>query len=170
MRHEANGSEAGGPKITADWSVAAVTDERLHQLHTHWLALCGGRRMPSRGEFDPVHVPRPLLPHINLVDVMDPLDFRFRLVGTHWHDFVGQEVRGKLIGEVFPPGFCAEVREHWGDAVAQTAPKSGRGPLWIDERDYIRWQGVVLPLSAAGGNTVMALLVGAVFLRGNEAS
>ena len=133
MRHEANGTEAGGPKITADWSMAAVTDERLHQLHTHWLALCGGRRMPSRGEFDPVHVPRPLLPHINLVDVMDPLDFRFRLVGTHWHDFVGQEVRGKLIGEVFPPRFLCRGPRTLGRRRRADGAQIGQGAA-VDRR------------------------------------
>lgn len=52
--------------------------------HDHWTALRGpNRAMPRREDLDPIAMPRALLPYSELVEVrQDPLDFRYRLVGT----------------------------------------------------------------------------------------
>src|SRR5437763_1331922 len=61
------------------------------------------RRMPSRGDINPAHIPR-LLPFVFLAEVLErPRDFRYRLAGTHFREFVGIEPTGRRIAEVFPP-------------------------------------------------------------------
>jgi hypothetical protein len=48
----------------------------------YWQGKRGARRMPARRDIDPIEIPD-LLPNIVLVDVeRDPLDFRYRLIGT----------------------------------------------------------------------------------------
>jgi hypothetical protein len=149
-------------KITADWGLAVVNDKRLRQLHAYWKKLCGDRRMPSREDVDPLDIPG-LLPIVFLVEVLDhPLDFRFRLAGTHFCEFAGEEVSGKLIGQIFPRDFCAEVWTHWASCVEQKQPKSAFGQLWVPGRDYIHWEGIVLPLSP-DGIAVNMFLGGCIF-------
>jgi hypothetical protein len=148
--------------------MAAVKDRRLRQLHAYWAGLCDGRRMPSREDVDPLEVPA-LLPFIFLIDVLDdPQDFRFRLAGTHFREFAGEEVTGKRIGEIFPPEFCAEVRMQWAGVVAEKAPKSGSGQLWVPGREYVSWEGVILPLSPDGDRVTM-FLGGGIFASESDA-
>ena len=48
----------------------------------YWQRTRGDRRMPARRDIDPLEIPD-LLPNIVLVDVeSEPLDFRYRLIGT----------------------------------------------------------------------------------------
>jgi len=69
----------------------------------YWVALCAGRRFPTRREIDPTAIPRQLL-KISLVDVSrDPLDFRIRLVGQHVRDRMGA-MAGKRVAETVAPG------------------------------------------------------------------
>ena len=60
----------------------------------YWQDRRGGRRMPSRADLDPAHFPA-LLPHVLLIDVQaNPLDFRYRLVGTGIVDRAGADHTG----------------------------------------------------------------------------
>ena len=58
-------------------------EQIVQEALAYWESKRSGRRMPARRDFDPVfEVPR-LLPWIVLVDVLhEPLDFRFRLIGS----------------------------------------------------------------------------------------
>jgi hypothetical protein len=48
----------------------------------YWRSRRAGRSMPRRQDLDPLHIPG-LLPFLMLVDVLrEPLDFRYRLIGT----------------------------------------------------------------------------------------
>ena len=155
--------------ITANWDMTAAMDQRLRRIHAYWQSRCRGRQMPSRPDIDPLDVP-PLLPFIFLVDVLaEPRDFRFRLAGTHFRDSVGVEVTGRLIGDVFPPAFGAEVHYYWSECVDRLEPAVGSGKLWVPDRDYIEWTGIVLPLSP-DGTSVNMLLGGAVFTVGDGLS
>jgi hypothetical protein len=59
-----------------------VSGEIIGEALAYWRQLRGGRPMPRRADIDPVDIPK-LLPFVMLVDVLEqPLDFRFRLIGT----------------------------------------------------------------------------------------
>jgi hypothetical protein len=152
--------------VTVNWDINAALDHRLHQIHAYWKSCCRGRRMPARSDIDPVDVPA-LLPFIFLVDVLsDPRDFRFRLAGTHFRTFAGTEVTGRLVGDVFPPEFNAEVLYHWNNCVERQELAVGSGKLWVPERDHVEWEGIILPLSP-DGTTVNMLLGGVIFTQGH---
>lgn len=126
--------------------------------------------MPSRADIDPARVPPRLLPFLCLVEVLDnPRDFRFRLAGTHFREFIGIEATWRRIAEVFPPAFCREVHYHWNSCVEHRAPKLGRGRLWVPGKSHIGWEGVVLPLSP-DDDQVNMLVGGVVFSFGEPAT
>jgi hypothetical protein len=101
-----------------------------------------------------------LLPSVFLVDVLDdPRGFRFRLVGTAFTQAAGQELTGLRIGEIFPPEFQAQVFDGWNAIVENYGPNWALGMMWLKERDYLQWQGVLLPLQSQNGK--IDLLMGA---------
>lgn len=64
--------------------------------YRYWESRRRGRPMPGRADLDPlIDIPK-LVPNVMLFDVRrEPLDFRWRLVGTRvrqnfWHDYTGQ--------------------------------------------------------------------------------
>ncbi|MGH7001394.1 MAG: PAS domain-containing protein, partial [Stellaceae bacterium] len=56
----------------------------------------------SRSDIDPTEVPRKLLPHLQIIDVIDAgARFRYRLVGTALVEAFGSEYTGKYLDEMF---------------------------------------------------------------------
>jgi len=92
----------------------------------------------------------------------NPRDFCFRLAGSEFKDGSGQDLTGRLISEAFPPEFNAEVQQAWSLAVERRQPKWGRGRLWVEERDFVTWEGVVMPLQN-DNSEIHQLLGAAVF-------
>lgn len=66
----------------------------------YWNSRRGTREMPTRADIDPADIKR-LLPHVVLVDVLpDPLDFRFRLLGTEVDRIVGTNPLGMRFSDI----------------------------------------------------------------------
>ncbi len=66
----------------------------------YWNSRRGDRAMPTRADLDPADIKR-LLPHVVLIDVLhDPLDFRFRLLGTEVDRIVRANPLGKRFSEI----------------------------------------------------------------------
>lgn len=64
--------------------------------YRYWNSRRRGRQVPARADLDPmIEIPK-LVPNVMLFDVRrEPLDFRWRLVGTRvrqnfWHDYTGR--------------------------------------------------------------------------------
>lgn len=145
------------PLITTSWDVSEAKDSRLKRVFDYWQSRCGDRVMPSRSDIDPTEIPD-LLSFIALVDVLDnPRDFRIRLVGTSIRDIAGTEMTGKVIADVFPPAFHAEVFKHWNEIVDRKTPKVASGRHWVSDRSHIKWEGILLPLSSDGATVNMML-------------
>ena len=148
--------------ITVEQAPSPETDKRLVEFYGYWQGLRQGGNIPYRKDFSPAAIPS-LLPFVVLVDVLDnPRDFRFRLTGSAFYQAVGQELTGQLIGDVFPPDFGSEVFAGWNAIVENGGPNWARGSLWREERDFLDWQGVLLPLQAADG-TINQLVGAAAF-------
>src|SRR5580765_1817946 len=137
--------------IVVEWTPSNATHKNLLDLYSYWQSLrtCSGS--PYRKDFRPAAIAR-LLPWVVLVDVLNnPRDFRFRVVGTKFLTASGQELTGRLIGEVFPPEFRNEVFEGWNAVVENGGPNWATGALWVKDKDFIKWQGVILPLREENG-------------------
>ena len=138
--------------IVVERTANSATNKILLDVYAYWQSLRSGDSIPYRRDFRPAAIRR-LLPYIILVDVLnDPRDFQFRLVGTAFITVTGQELTGRLISEVFPPQFRMEVFEGWNAIVENGGPNWACGNVWIENKDFISWQGVALPLRAETGS------------------
>ena len=58
-----------------------LSNELIREGYDYWLRKRGARAMPSRADIDPNEIKR-VLPHVLLVDVLGPHQYRYRLIGT----------------------------------------------------------------------------------------
>jgi CheY-like chemotaxis protein len=76
-------------------------DAILREALDYWQRKRGERLMPQRRDIDPAELPFWLLPHVELVDVVEGgRRFRHRLVGTAIVGALGSELTGKYLDEV----------------------------------------------------------------------
>jgi hypothetical protein len=155
---------AEGIPLTVDWGID-LFDFRLRQIHAHWTAMHRGDQMPLRDDFHASEL-KSVLPYLFLVEVL-PGDFRLRLTGTHFETFAQQKLTGLRVTEAFPPDFSAAVKKLWGEAVETRRPLHAIGQLWVPSRNYVRWEGIILPLASHNG-AVEHLLGGVVFSYPNK--
>lgn len=120
----------------------------IKDLHSYWQRQKGNRACPSKVDIRPKDLV-PYLPHVFLVDVLDGINFRFRMAGTHFCEITERRMAGDFIEAIFPDMFCAEVRQAWQQA-SDGATVLGRGKVWIPAKDFLQWEGIVLPLSQSG--------------------
>lgn len=132
---------------------------KLRRLYRDWSERRRGRAMPSRADFDILDLGY-ILGDLNLLDVLyAPLRFRFRVHGSNAVARLGFDLMGKTIDGYPDADYRRIVREHFGAVVQSKAPKRiVRDPYRIRDR-VLRWEGLILPLSA-DGNTVNMLLLG----------
>ena len=80
-------------------------DAILREALDYWQRKRGERPMPRRSDIDPAELPFWLLPHVELVDVVDNGPrFRYRLLGTAIVGAFGVERSGKYVDEVLSGG------------------------------------------------------------------
>jgi hypothetical protein len=104
-----------------------MSNRALHRVHNlieqgldYWDSKRAGRRMPSRRDIEPTEI-LDLLPYVVLVDVeREPLDFRYRLVGTAVAARFGHDRTGERFSALLPP---AEGGEIWKTAVRSLEEK-----------------------------------------------
>jgi hypothetical protein len=123
----------------------------LHDALLYWQSKLAGRRMPSRRDFDPVfEIPR-LLPWVMLTDVLrEPLDFRYRLIGTGIVSRSRRDHTGSLLSQLTHAGPASVV---WRDrlAVVETRSPKFSTPPYAGGNPMVRGvSGIHLPLSADG--------------------
>jgi hypothetical protein len=127
------------------------------ELAVFWLANRRGRTAPERTDFDPVAMPRSLLPFLVIWDVSAE-DFYVRLAGTEVCLAAGGELRGKAL---------SRTREIDGDSVLQEFDAVAGGTHYSYAERTMAWtkrenllcQRLLLPVSVTDGRA--AHLIGA---------
>ncbi|WP_339831163.1 PAS domain-containing protein [uncultured Parvibaculum sp.] len=124
----------------------------LPMLIAYWERKRGTRIMPAPSDIDPVEMPR-LLPYIAIADITcEPLDMRYRLMGTRLVEMGGVDRTGTSIREAHSGERLAERLAALEHLLASPGPVAHGGHLdWLD-RGYRRFECVHLPLSADGVN------------------
>lgn len=93
------------------------TDPRLEQAYLYWRDKAAGRAMPSRGDIDPIEIPK-LLPDVMLVERHDDGRYRYRLIGTENTRAHGVNATGRFLDEVLPgPDYSAHVLALYDECV-----------------------------------------------------
>lgn len=92
-------ARAAATRDTARYDFRA--DVMLREALDYWHRKRGERAMPRRGDIDAAELPFWLLPHVELIDVVEHgRRFRHRLVGTAIVGAFGAELTGKYVEEV----------------------------------------------------------------------
>lgn len=139
-------------------------DPLLRELHAYWLAKKGDRVAPPRSAIQPEEITR-LLPHIVLIDVVgEPPRFRMRLVGTRVVEAFGQEVTGKFVDEIDLSTIGAAVLARGRAAVAERRPDLHVWEYTKGDGRHIKYERLILPLSA-DGESIDQLLCGYAVLQ-----
>ena len=123
--------------------------------------------MPRRSDIDPAEIPR-LLPFVMLVDVLtEPLDFRFRLVGTEIDAITSIGLRGQRFSE---NPRLASGSNIWNDYQAVTVtrqPLTGQVDYVGSDRFVRAVRHCLMPLSE-NGETVTMIFVAVEVVRATE--
>ncbi|HEV2551158.1 MAG TPA: PAS domain-containing protein [Stellaceae bacterium] len=135
-----------------------LRSERLRAAHAYWLSKRNGRAMPSRADIDPTEIPT-LLPYIILIDVLDPLDFRYRLIGTEVRNISRRDYTGLRFSEVDGKGKESVLWQGCEALVRSKAPRSHRPPYVGSDAFVTNCENVLLPLSNDQTNVNMILKV-----------
>ena len=134
----------------------------LEPLFRYWDQKRGGRRMPRRGDIDPVELV-PYLPAVMIVDVVaDDRRYVYRLVGTREVDARGRDPTGRPVGEAFIGSSRERVLANYDRVQLTGRPHVDTGTV-ITTRDRLDDSHVIfLPLSE-DDQSVTQILVYTVF-------
>lgn len=132
---------------------------RLQQLRDYWQGLRGARSMPTRGEVDPLDIPK-LLPNIVLIDVVgDPPQFRYRLIGTRITEMAERDATGRWLDSDLYGDSLDRVLWDLRACVAQAAPVAVRQAVQFIPKDWLVIESVVLPFGQSA-TSIEVLMVG----------
>jgi hypothetical protein len=139
---------------------ALARDQVLSALLAYWRSKLAGRAMPRRADIEPTEIPQ-LLPHLQLVDRVDGR-YRYRLAGTAIVAAYGNELTGKFVDEIIPPGRRAVAEGHYNTVYQSKRPIFVRNKYTTTRDIDIMASRVILPLSEEGA-TVSMVVTGQTF-------
>jgi hypothetical protein len=122
----------------------------ISKTMAYWDRIRGGRAIPRRIDLDPVDIPQ-LLPFIMLVDVLDePLDFKFRLIGTEIDAIIVDDYVGRRFSAIPHMASGNKVWAEYETVVRGRRPLSGAVDYVGPDR-YVRGiRHCLMPLSTDG--------------------
>lgn len=139
-----------------------LANPALRKFFTYWDTVRGGRAMPRRCDIDPIDMPRDVLPHVVLLDVVrEPLDFRYRLAGTIVVERSGFELKGRLVSEL-PITRPAELYAEFAKVERDGRPRHSEFSYRARHDEYRNVERLIAPLSD-DGRSIGQLIGVAVF-------
>ncbi len=156
-------------KCTPSSALALALRSTLNrQALEYWIKIRGTRAMPSRADLDPLDI-RQILPHVVLLDVAsDPLDFRYRLIGTKIVSQLNNDHTGKWMSEIPHQKPPSTIWSSCETVVNQKLPMTTQIPYEGRNKDFAVSEDIVMPLSADGTNVTMLFVVIDFFRRSVE--
>ena len=153
----------------ADDFASSIRSDRLGRLYRYWLDKCAGRRMPGRGDIEPLEMPE-LLPSLLLIDIVPAESgagdarprFRVRLAGTEIVEWYGDDYTGRHLDEIDFGDQRPKVLADFGECAATGAPHRAERQFWSSRGIHIQMERLILPLGA-DGETADMLLAGLHF-------
>ena len=131
----------------------------------YWNSKRGVHRLPARTDFDPLIEVPSLAPHMMLKDVQrEPLDFRYRLIGTAIRHHLSRDYTGRWMRTISGQGPGNPLWAYHERAVETRAPVFLRPAYLGPHKEFLRVESVLLPL-AADNERVDMLMVVVDFLR-----
>lgn len=127
----------------------------LRQGYRYWDSKRAGRAMPARADIEPSEI-MPLLPHVVLLDVLeDPLDFRYRLMGTAIEANLSQRYTGLKMSEIAHQRPPSRLWSNFQTVVVSRQPLITQVPYTGPHKDFLAAQDLITPLSSDGSRVDM---------------
>lgn len=141
-----------------DW-LDGTSNPVLRQAYDYWERRRDSRPMPARRDLDPVDIPH-LLPWLMLTDVLhEPLDFRYRLIGTGIVARSRRDFTGFRLSELSHTGPGSMVWRHRREVVETGRPVFAIPPYTGADATVLRVSGIHMPLSEDGERVTMIFSV-----------
>lgn len=129
----------------------------------YWHEKRGMRAMPARADLDPCDIPA-LLPHLLLLDVaQDPLDFRYRLIGTVVDYHLREPRTGQWLSTIRHQSRGSVMWATLESVVTRKTPVVSTIPYVGPHADFKLSEDIILPLSD-DGCTVNMMLVAVAYV------
>jgi hypothetical protein len=129
--------------------VSQLDDASLRKLHTWWIQISAGGRLPGKRDFDPA-MHADLLPRLFICDVLDAngRQFIYRLTGTdleqYFHIYAtGQELRSVPFGKS-----TNMIWEHYNQVAEKRRPSCHELEYVTRTQRHVHYRRLLLPLSA----------------------
>jgi hypothetical protein len=128
-----------------------LSDRILGPAFDYWQAKCGARAMPRRRDIDLTDIPPPLLPNLQITDLIDGgARIRYRLVGTAIVDAYGAELTGKYFDQIFSGSRLEHVKANYRMICIEKRPLLVCS-RYVSARDtHLFCARLVMPLSEDG--------------------
>ena len=147
-----------------DGAFTDISSPKLRQGLDYWNEKRGDRVMPARADLDPMEM-IPILPNVILIDVLrDPLDFRYRLIGTVVEEHMSAPYTGRRFSEF--PGQRASSRI-WTCServLSEKQPVRSDIPYIGPKSDFTTIEDIMMPLSS-DGETVDVIFIVVEYIR-----
>ena len=116
----------------------------------YWLRKRQGRLMPSRGDIDPMEITK-ILPHVFLMDVQhEPLDFRYRLIGTKMDEYMLARYTGMWMSEIPHQAPPSRIYANCRKVVMERAPFAADTPYVGKNKEFLTTEDLIMPLADDG--------------------
>jgi hypothetical protein len=115
----------------------------------YWQEKAGTAAMPSRAQIDPIEM-RSFLRKILIIDVMANGDFVYRLCGTEITEANHQDLTGRRADEASLGASAPQFLDAYRRTIAAREPVFFIGRMWWQDRGYVSFEQVMLPLSSDG--------------------
>ena len=103
--------------------------------------------MPSRGDIDPAEIAK-LLPNVILMDVShDPLDFRYRLIGTLIDAHMNDPMTGRWLSSIPHQRAPSRIWSACKRVVEEETAHSSDAPYIGPMKDFVIVEDILMPLS-----------------------
>lgn len=137
-------------KCHVELAAHEVTDARVKGAYEYWLSARGGKRMPSRGNIDPIDL-KFCLGWTCLVEVThEPTRrFRYRIDGSQLASLTGWDLTGRYLDEMQDQAYRELVLMIYNRVVDTAAPLFIRNSEEWTDFGYLT-ESVTLPLSNDG--------------------
>lgn len=123
-------------------------DPILGPVLAYWARKRGSRLMPCKRDIDPVEIPSRLLPHLQIIEVIDAgARFRYRLVGGASVQAHGQDYTGKYPDEMLPDDRVRLVLKIYQTVYRTKSPLFSRSRYYSAKGWSLFANRVYMPLS-----------------------
>ena len=136
-----------------------LSDRILSAFLQYWIDLCGDRPVPIWSDVKAEKIPRFVLPHLIVLEVLEDNDFFYRLTGTKVDEYMGFTLQGYRLSKA-PFRDDKTIAQAFHAVVEAKEPQYSNFALGTKLTDFGKTERVVAPISTYGEHVDM--LIGAV--------